>query len=439
MESLQTTAERVNQQAISLGAEEVTVSISTSVSTEMSQRAGIVEKSQQSHSVSIGVSLLVNGRYSVHSASDPRPEAMRVFLERAIAATRYLEPDEHRGLPSLASMGVSDAEKLDVYDENWSHCTPTTRRAELSHLEAAAQQASSEDPVRSISVWLWDAQTNSCMLCSNGYYAQWRRTQFGHGGEITLEQGERLPEAYDFYSARHKKDLPPADFVARSLINRGRRRLGSKAIKSVKLPMLLENRAVGRILNVLLGPMNGSALYEKRSCLLEKQGERIANENFSIYSDPSIPRGLGSFPYDGDGLAGRKLALVEDGVLQNYFIGIYNGRRLQTAPTSSSMANITMPHGQRTPQEILQSLPRAIRVEGFLGGNTNAITGDYSFGITGTLFENGNPVQGVSEMNISGNVFTLLQQWQKAGSDVWTFGSYRVPSLLFDGIQFSGL
>ena len=87
---------------------------------------------------------------------------------------------------------------------------------------------------------------------------------------------------------------------------------------------------------------------------------------------------------------------------------------------------------------MIASLPRVIRVDGFLGGNTNAITGDFSFGISGTLFEDGEPVAAVSEMNISGDLFTLLSQWQEAASDTWTWGSWRSPSLLFDGVQFSG-
>ena len=73
-----------------------------------------------------------------------------------------------------------------------------------------------------------------------------------------------------------------------------------------------------------------------------------------------------------------------------------------------------------------------------LGGNSNALTGDFSFGITGTLLKKGIPIQGVSEMNISGNIFDLLSKYQTAANDVWTFGSYRTPSLLFDAIQFSG-
>ena len=74
----------------------------------------------------------------------------------------------------------------------------------------------------------------------------------------------------------------------------------------------------------------------------------------------------------------------------------------------------------------------------FLGGNSNHTTGDFSFGITGALFEKGEFVQGLSEMNVSGNLFSLLESWSESANDTWTFGSYRMPSLIFEDIQFSG-
>ena len=97
-----------------------------------------------------------------------------------------------------------------------------------------------------------------------------------------------------------------------------------------------------------------------------------------------------------------------------------------------------MEPGKRSPIEIARSLPKAIRVEGFLGGNANPTSGDFSFGIHGTLLENGEPVQSLSEMNISGNLFELLDNYVESANDSWRFGAWRVPTLRFDNIQFSG-
>jgi len=431
-------AEQTQSIALDLGAQEVEVNVSRAVSTEMGQRKGRIEKSKQARSMGISVQLLVDGRFSSHSASDARPEAMRSFLAKAIAATRSLESDPNRGLADVESMGSASVE-IDIMDQSWHDRSPGVRRRELAELEESCLTASSKAPLRSVTVWAWDAMTESCKVCSNGHQSKWQRTSFGKGGEITLEdQDGRLPEAYDFYSSRHHEDLPDVELIAKSLVERGQRRIGSKAIKSQCIPMLLENRSVPRVLSVLTGPMNGSAIYEKRSCLMNKLGEKIGADGFDLIHDPHVPRGLASHYTDSDGLPTKRINLMKNGELQAFFISVYNSRRLKKPVTTGNSANLIVPEGSRSPMAILKSLPKAIRVDGFLGGNANPLTGDFSFGVNGILFEHGEPVQGISEMNISGNLFTLLPKWKESANDAWRYGSCRSPSLLFDNVQFSG-
>ncbi|MFT5679995.1 MAG: PmbA protein [Myxococcota bacterium] len=431
----------VGQQVISLacelGAEEAAVGVTASVHSDLAQRDGQLEKCQESRSLSVGLEVMVDGRFSTHSTNDLRPQALREFLTRAIDATRFLEPDENRRLADPSDMGRA-ADALDVDDPTWTETTPTERREKVAALEVACLEAGEDAPVRSINAFGYDGRSDSCMVTSNGFSERWQRTTIGYGGQVTLEDaGGRLPEAYAFYTARHSADLPDISTIASELIERGLRRIGSKPAASGQYPMLLDNRAVGQLMRVLTGPLSGTAVYEGRSCLRDKLGESIAASGFNLLDDPLIPRALGSRPFTGDGFASQRRHIVKDGELQSFFIDLYNSRRLKCAPTAGA-SNLVIPSGTRSPADMIASLPRVIRVDGFLGGNTNAITGDFSFGVSGTLFENGEPVAAVSEMNISGDLFTLLSQWQEAASDTWVWGSWRSPSLLFDGIQFSG-
>jgi PmbA protein len=444
-------AEQIQQLALSQGADEVVVSISSSVSNELSQRAGKVETCKQARSMGISIRLLVDGKYSVHSASDPSPASMKPFLKRAIDATHYLEEDPHRAMLPQAEMGASDVSQLELYDDSWQTRSPEERRSELEALEQAclAEAENSTAQLRSITAHIWDSSSRSALLFSNGHAAGWKRSSFGHGAEITLveqkkkEDGteiERLPEAYNFYSARQLNSLPKKAEVAAGLLERGERRVGSSAIESEQLPILLENRAAGRIIGMILSPLGGGSIYEKRSCMLDKIGEKIASSALTIYDDPLVLQGLGSSPYTGDGLAKTRTPLITNGVLQNYLLGLYNARRLNMeVTTGGSTSNIIIEPGRRSEQEILASLPKIVRIEGFLGGNANPLTGDFSYGITGTLFEHGEPTSKLSEMNISGNIFTLLDHFIEPADNTWSFSSYRVPSLLFDAIQLSGL
>ena len=131
--------------------------------------------------------------------------------------------------------------------------------------------------------------------------------------------------------------------------------------------------------------------------------------------------------------------IIKDGVLESYYIGVYYGRKLDCAPTTGSRSNWVIPPGSRSVEEIARDLPRAIWVDGFMGGNSNPVSGDFSFGIRGMLLEHGEPVQSLSEMNVSGNLLSLLEQLVEVANDPWDYSSLVTPSLVFDQVQFSGL
>ena len=288
--------------ARSLGADEVTVDAAHSVYTDLAQRDGRIEKAQESRSMQVSVDLLVDGRFSSHSTNDLRSDALRTFLERAVAATRYLEPDPDRRLPDRAEMGAADLAHMELDDPDWPPAAPGARRARLAELEARSLEAGQGQPVRSISAFLWDGRIDTAVVTSNGFAHRWQRTSAGYGGSITMEEPDgRLPEAYTSYAARHGADLPPLADVATELVARGVGRLQSGPLASGRYPMLLESRAVGSLLRVLLSPLSGTAVYEGRSCLRDRRDTAIAPARFSLWDDPLIPRALGTQPHTGDG------------------------------------------------------------------------------------------------------------------------------------------
>lgn len=426
--------------ATDLGADEVSVAVSRSTECSLTRRAGKLEQATQSTSLAVSLSLLVQDRYSVHSTSDLRPDAMRTFLERAIAATRELEPEPERRLPPPEACGRAVPEEaLDSVDPTWPDLSAADRRVLAEALEARVDALPDRRAIKSATVYWGDSTSETARTASNGFEGVHRSTGFGHGCEMTLEEpGGRRPEGYAFFSANHRADLPGPDVVASEGWRRATARLNSKPAPSGRYPMLLENHAVGRILGVLGAPLSGSELHQGRSFLAGKIGERIANEKLSLYDDPLIPRGLGSRAYDGEGLLAKRMPILESGVLRNYYINTYYGRKLGVPATTGGRSNWVVPPGKRSPDAILRDLPRAIVVTGFLGGNSNGLTGDFSFGVQGLLVEHGDVVQHLSEMNVSGNIGDVLGRFAEAGDDVWLYGGIRSGSMLFDDVQFSG-
>jgi PmbA protein len=428
------------ERARALGAEEVSVSVSRSTELALMRRAGKLEQATQATSRGLSLALLVDDRFSSHSTSDLRPEAVAEFLARAVAATRVLEPEPERRQPPLSACGrgVSEAE-LDAVDAEHATLPVEARRLAAEALEAAVDALPDRKQVLSATIHVGDSSDESVRVMSNGFEGARASTGFGAGVELTLEEpGGRRPEATAWYAALHRADLPDPASIAVEAWRKAAERLGSRSIASGRYPMLLQNQVAGRILGVLGGPLSGGELHQQRSFLAGRLGSRIANAALTIEDVPDIRRGLGSRPWDGDGLVARRMPVIDAGVLQNFYISTYYGRKLGMPATTGGRSNWVVAPGARAPTEILRDTAKCIIVTGFLGGNSNGLTGDFSFGIQGLLAEHGEITGHLGEMNVSGNIEEVLNRLVEPANDVWSWSSTRSPSLFFDAVQFSG-
>jgi PmbA protein len=435
---LASVAQDILKLAQELGVDEVSVGVSLGAYSELTRRDGRIEEAKESRSLSAAVELLVDDRYSTHSTSDLRPQSLRDFLKRAVAATTFLEKDPNRRHPARETLGQADVE-LDLVDPAFSDGDPEPRRRRAEGLEVAVQSVLADQAVRSVTAYAWDGRSRQVVAYSNGFAAESERTNYGMAASVSLEEADgRLPEAWTSSSTIHAGDLWSIERLAQDIRARGLSRLGGRPAPSGRYPMLLDRKVVSRILGTLLGPLSGGAIYEQRSCLADRLQTPVAAASFSMWDDPLIARGAGSRLSDGDGRPSARRSIVQDGVLQTYFIDVYNSRRLGVDVTTGSTSNLIVPPGDVSVAALLADFDQAILVDGFLGGNANPTTGDFSFGIRGGLYERGERVTAVSEMNISGNILELMMRFVTAADDPWLYGSWRCPSLLFDDVQFSG-
>jgi len=215
--------------------------------------------------------------------------------------------------------------------------------------------------------------------------------------------------------------------------------MGGKKIPTTKLPVILENQGVGRVLGGLFDPMSGGSIQQKRSFLADKKGKSIGSKLLTVIDDPFIPRGLGSRYYDGDGFPARKRNHLSEGVVNEFLIDWYYSRKLGWEPTSGSIGNLIIPPGTRSIEAIIKDLPRCILITGYIGGNSNSTTGDFSVGIIGKLFEKGQFVQNVAEMNIADNHLNFWNKLVEVANDPWIYSQARLPSLVFEDVVVAGI
>ena len=205
------------------------------------------------------------------------------------------------------------------------------------------------------------------------------------------------------------------------------------------MTVLVDNRSSGRLVSMLLTPLAGASIQQKRSFLENKLGEPLFSPLLTITDDPLIPEAFGSRTFDSEGIAAKARPVFDKGTLKSYYIDSYYGRKLQMAPTSGSTSNLSWQLGTKTQQQLLADIKDGLLVTGFIGGNANAGTGDFSLGLIGFRVRGGVIAEPVSEMNIAGNNLELWKKLAAVGNDPFPYSAMRTPTLLFEDVSIAGV
>lgn len=421
------------------GAQEAAANLSRSREVETVWRDGKLEKTQEATSRSINLALYVDGRYASVSTSDLRPEALEQFIADSVVMTRALGKDPHRSLPDPKLYAGQAKLDLQLADPRHEAFTSDDRRRLAKELEAAARSVPGSDRILSATGSMNDSSTESFKVHSNGFVGHRLDTTYFLGAEVSVKDPDgRRPEDSSYAGSRFYGELPTAASLGQDATRRTLARVGSKKGDSAVLSMAIDNRAAGRMVAFLLGPLSGASIQQKRSFLEGKQGAVIASSLLHLTDDPLIPKGFGSRLFDREGIAAKAMPIFEEGVLRNYFVDTYYAKKLGTPVTTGGLSNLIWKLGARNRETLLTDLKEGILVTGFLGGNSNGTTGDFSLGVQGFRVRNGRLAEPVGEMNISGNHLEFWKKLAAVGNDPYPYSSLRTPTLVFEGVQFAG-
>lgn len=434
------TAQNAVKIALAKGAKEAAARAYTVRDVEVRWRDGKVEKVQEATTKGLGLQLYADGRYSSVTTSDLRPEAVEKFIADSLAMTKVLTVDPFRSLPDPELYKGQAAVDLLLEDPKYADITAPARRQIARDLEAAARNVPGSSAILSVTTSFNDTLAESVRVHSNGFTGSRRDTSFWAGTEVSVKDSDgRRPEDSSFAGSRFFSGLPSLTTTGAEASRRALSRLGAKKGETAVLTMAVESRSAGRLMNTLLGPLSGASIQQKRSFLEGKTGTQIGSPLLTISDDPLIPKGFGSRLFDGEGLAAKVLPVFDQGVLKNYFIDTYYGKKLKAAPTTGGVSNLSWKLGTKGQEELLLDMKDGILVTGFLGGNSNGTTGDFSLGVQGFRVRGGAIAEPVSEMNISGNHLEFWKRLAAVGNDPYPYSTLRTPTLVFEGVQFAGL
>lgn len=437
LDALKALAEQAVGMAKEAGATDAWSSVSRSRSVDLSYRDGKLEKTQEATSRGLELRVYADGRYSTHSTSDLRPERLRAFVADAVGLTRALQPDPFRFIPDPALFAGRSTADLQTVDAALAALTAEDRLSICKDLDAATRAS---DRVISATSWVSDGHAASAAASSNGFSGTHEQTWLWYGSDVSVrDEGDKRPEEGDYVGGHHREGLPSASEVGRRSLEMALKRLGSAKGPTLRGAMVVDARASARLISSALSPATARAIQQGRSFWRDKVGQQLFGDKLTVIDEPLLPRGLGSRPYDDEGIALKAMPIVEAGVAKNLYVDTYYGKKAGLTPTTGSPSNRVVTPGADSLDALLARAGKGIYVTSWLGGNADSTTGDFSFGLRGFHIEGGKVGAPVGEMNVTGNLSTLLKQLVALGNDPFRYSATVCPSLLFEGVQFSGV
>jgi PmbA protein len=425
------------------GAQAADCLIVRDISLDVAQRLGQREKLERSEAQDLGLRVFVGKRQAIVSTSDLEPKTLDELAERAVAMARAVPEDEFCGLADpelLVKLPVA----LDLEDKK----EPT--EAELTSMIARAEDAARAVPgvTNSEGAEAGWGRVEIALAASNGFRGGYAGSRWGISVSVLAGEGTGMERDYDFASAVFGENLPAPEALGKSAGERAVRRLGPRKASTAKIPMVYDPRVANGLIGHFVGAINGASITRGTSFLKDKMGQQIFARGIRIIDDPHRPRGLRSKPFDGEGVANTKRALIEDGVLTTWLLDCRSARQLgltttghaargTSSPPSPSASNLYLEPGKLTPEDLMADIKQGFYVTELIGHGVNGVTGDYSRGAAGYWIENGKLTHPVSEVTVAGNLKDMFQHLTPANDLLFRYGTDS-PTVRIDGMTLAG-
>ena len=407
-------------------------------------RLGDLEEVEREESRDLGLRVFVGRRMATVSGSDISAEARAKLVERAVAMARLAPQDPYAGLADPDALAKGPGPELDLYDPS----EPTPEMLE-ARARAAEETARAGDRITNSDGGSASASSSSWRLVtSTGFSGFHQASGFSIGVSVVAGDGEVMESGYDGRSTRWQADLPTPESLGAEAARRAASRLGARKIASTTAPVIFENRIASSLLGPLIGAISGPSIARGTSFLKDKLGQPVFAKGVSVTDDPHRVRGLGSAPFDDEGVTTVRRRLIDDGVLTTWLLNSSSARQLGlkstghasrglAGPPGVSPSNLTLEPGVEDQAGLMRQAGRGLLITSMFGPSLNGNTGDWSVGCSGWWFEDGALAYPVTEITVAGNLLDIYARLVP-GADLEIRGAANAPSLLVDNLAIAG-
>ena len=435
LDALQRHVETALARARNAGASAAEVSAHTSLGLSVMVRVGQVDTLEHMQDRGISVTVLMGRRKGQANSADLRADSINTCVDKALDIARYTQEDPCNGLadPELLATKFPD---LDLW-----HPAAVDAQMAIERALACESAGRSDSRITNSEGAAFDAGLGLGVYGnSNGFIGRSAGTRYDQSCVLIAGVGDGMQRDYSYDSSRHLADLEPADVTGREAAVRTIRRLDSRKLKTGKMPVLFSPEVAKGLVGHLVGAISGTALYRNASFLKDAKGQQLFPEWFQLLERPHLMRGAGSASFDGEGVATRKRAIIENGFLMDYVLSSYSARRLklQTTGNAGGVRNLLLQPGKADNGDLPREMGKGFYVTEVMGQGVNLVTGDYSRGASGFIIANGEIGHAVEEVTIAGNLRDMFRGIVAAGRDLDTRGNTHVGSVWIDRMTVAG-
>ena len=409
-------------------------------------RKGEVETLKEAGSKALGLRVFVGRRTATSYTSDFSTSALADMVKDTVAMARVTGEDPAAGLPDE----VVPAEDVDLglFDPTPGQLPTAERIDRARRAEAAALSASPE--ITNSQGASWSSSEDAVVLANTrGFMGGYRSSSVSFSVVPVAERDGQMQRDYWYSAGRGLGELLQPEEVGRVAAERTLRRLGARKVPTCEVPVVFDPETAAELMGTVFRALSGYSVFRNATFLKDRVGEQVASPLLTLVDEGRRHRGLGSRPFDGEGLPTRRNVPLEQGVLRYYLCDSYAARKIGARPTGSARrgigggptvgaGNLFFDPGATPPEAIVAGVERGLYVTDLIGFGIDLVSGDYSQGAVGQWIEGGRIVHPVHEVTVAGNLKQMLLDVDAVGSDLVFRGSSASPTLRIRKMTVSG-
>ncbi len=416
-----------------IGATDASVSVGHSISETVNFRNKSLEASDRSDGLALSIETYIGKKKSSISSSNLLDKNIKTLIEKCFETTKITPEDEFNSLPEKSLLSEK-IDNLNLYDQ-----TRFENEKKINYLNELEEIASSSKKIINTESSFTENKSNFILANSDGFCSGYKASSFTASCVTVAKDENSMERDYEFTSRRHLSDIKQPTDLGKKAAEKTIKKLSPNKIGSEKINIIFDKRIAKGMLSAFASAISASAIARGTSFLKDKIDQQVFSKSINVIDKPDIIRGMGSQNFDLEGVKSKTLNLVENGILKNYLIDTYNGKKLnlQSNGRNGGTTNLYFENGKISFEELLKSSPKSLYITETIGHGSNIVTGDYSVGATGFLIENGQFKYPVNEITIAGNFKDMFKNIILSNDLEFEY-SVNSPTMMIEGMTVAG-